>query len=96
MRAPAARTARIWPRPSALGSRWLLATKLDVARRLGGVLAAADAGLSLAEAGIGPTIGRGLGALSPAGLARLLMRGEAGLDLSEKSAAACGVGERML
>ena len=45
---------------AALGSRWLFATKLDVARRLGGVLAAADAGLALAEAGIGPTIGRGL------------------------------------
>ena len=72
---------------AALGSRWLLATKLDVARRLGGVLAAADAGLALAEAGIGPTIGRGLGALSPAGLARLLMRGASGLDLSERCAA---------
>lgn len=73
---------------AALGSRWLLATKLDVARRLGGVLAAADAGLALAEAGIGPTIGRGLGALSAAGLARLLLRGEPAADLSGRRAAA--------
>jgi flagellar biosynthesis protein FlhF len=60
---------------AALGCRWLLVTKLDVARRLGGVLAAADAGLTLTEAGIGPTIGRGLARLSAAGLARLLLRG---------------------
>jgi flagellar biosynthesis protein FlhF len=80
---------------AALGSRWLFATKLDVARRLGGVLAAADAGLALAEAGIGPTIGRGLGALSPAGLARLLVRGAPGPDLPERCANAHAPGERM-
>ena len=77
---------------AALGSRWLFATKLDVARRLGGVLAAADAGLALAEAGIGPTIGRGLGALSPAGLARLLVRGDPGLGPSESRAEAGAAG----
>jgi flagellar biosynthesis protein FlhF len=77
---------------AALGGRWLFATKLDVARRLGGVLAAADAGLALAEAGIGPTIGRGLGALSPAGLARLLVRGAP--ELSEKGGEAADPGER--
>jgi flagellar biosynthesis protein FlhF len=74
---------------AALGSRWLMATKLDVARRLGGVLAAAEAGLALAEAGIGPTIGRGLGALSAAGLARLLLRSEPGADLP----AGCAAGD---
>jgi flagellar biosynthesis protein FlhF len=78
---------------AALGSRWLFATKLDVARRLGGVLAAADAGLALAEAGIGPTIGRGLGALSPAGLARLLVRGDPGLGPSESCAEAGAAGK---
>ncbi len=57
----------------ALGARRLLATKLDAARRLGGLLAAADAGLAFAEAGIGPTIGQGLSPLSPGGLARLLL-----------------------
>jgi flagellar biosynthesis protein FlhF len=74
---------------AALGARWLLATKLDVARRLGGVLAAAEAGLALAEAGIGPTIGRGLGALSAAGLARLLLRSEPAADAAE----GCAVGD---
>lgn len=63
---------------AALGGRRLLVTKLDVARRLGGVLAAAGAGLALSEAGIGPTIGRGLSPLSATGLARLLLRTEAG------------------
>ena len=58
----------------ALGARRLLATKLDVARRLGGLLAAAEAGLAFAEAGIGPTIGQGLSPLSAGGLARLLLR----------------------
>ncbi len=79
---------------AALGGRWLFATKLDVARRLGAVLAAADAGLALAEAGIGPTVGRGLGALSPIGLARLLVRGAPGLNRPERLTDASGPGER--
>ena len=58
----------------ALGARRMLATKLDAARRLGGLLAAADVGLAFAEAGIGPTIGQGLSPLSAGGLARLLLR----------------------
>ncbi len=58
----------------ALGARRIVATKLDAARRLGGLLAAADAGLAFAEAGIGPTIGQGLSPLSAGGLARLLLR----------------------
>jgi flagellar biosynthesis protein FlhF len=73
---------------AALGCRWLLVTKLDVARRLGGVLAAADAGLALGEAGIGPTIGRGLGRLTAVGLARLLFRSEPGADPAEQASAA--------
>jgi flagellar biosynthesis protein FlhF len=59
---------------AALGARRLLATKLDAARRLGGLLAAAAAGLAFAEAGIGRTIGQGLSPLSAPGLARLLLR----------------------
>jgi flagellar biosynthesis protein FlhF len=58
---------------AALGARHLLATKLDAARRLGGLLAAAEAGLAFAEAGIGRTIGQGLSAFSAHGLARLLL-----------------------
>ncbi|HET6521083.1 MAG TPA: hypothetical protein VFG47_14860 [Geminicoccaceae bacterium] len=58
----------------ALGAKRFLLTKVDAARRLGGALAAAQAGLAFGEAGIGPLIGRGLGPLTPAGLARLLLR----------------------
>ncbi|MGI9416673.1 MAG: hypothetical protein ACR2RA_02420 [Geminicoccaceae bacterium] len=58
----------------ALGARALVATKLDVARRFGGLLAAAEAGLAFTQVGIGPTIGDGLAALSADGLARLLLR----------------------
>ena len=39
---------------AASGARLLVATRLDLARRLGGVLAAASTGLALTEAGIGP------------------------------------------
>ena len=58
---------------AALGAHHLLATKLDAARRLGGLLAAAAAGLAFAEAGIGRTIAPGLSPLSAHGLARLLL-----------------------
>lgn len=61
---------------AALGARRMLVTKLDAARRLGGLLAAAAAGLAFGEAGIGPTIGRGLGPLNARGLARLLLHHE--------------------
>lgn len=59
---------------AALGARSMVVTKLDAARRIGGVLAAAEAGLVFTEAGIGPTIGDGLCSLSADGLARLLLR----------------------
>ncbi len=59
---------------AALGAKSMVVTKLDVARRIGGVLAAAEAGLALTEAGIGPMIGDGLCTLSADGLARLLLR----------------------
>ena len=58
---------------AALGARHLVATRLDSARRLGAVLAAAEAGpLLLTEAGIGPDVADGLEALSPKGLAARL------------------------
>jgi flagellar biosynthesis protein FlhF len=51
-------------------------TRLDVARRLGGLLAAADAGrLKLAEVGVSPRIAEGLAAVNPVALARLLIPG---------------------
>lgn len=56
------------------GARLLVATRLDVARRLGGVLAAAAAGLALTEAGIGPGAADGLVKLTPAMLAHRLQQ----------------------
>ncbi len=67
---------------AALGTTRLLVTRLDATRRLGGVLAAAEAGLAFSDAGIGPTIGRGLCPLSPAGLARLLLHGQGAASAS--------------
>ncbi|MCK8783038.1 hypothetical protein M0638_01410 [Roseomonas sp. NAR14] len=59
---------------AALGATHLLPTRLDAARRLGGVLAAAAAGgLALTEAGIGPGAAHGLLRLSPAVLAERLL-----------------------
>jgi flagellar biosynthesis protein FlhF len=52
----------------------LVATRLDLARRLGGVLAAADTGLAMTEAGIGPGVADGLTPLTAAFLAHRLLR----------------------
>ena len=49
---------------------------MDMARRLGGVLAAADAArLPFCDVGISPGIADGLGAVNPLSLARLLLPG---------------------
>ncbi|MEX2010041.1 MAG: AAA family ATPase, partial [Dongiaceae bacterium] len=57
-----------------LGATRLIATRIDAARRLGGVLAAADVGrLSFAEFGVSPHIGDGLLPVNPVSLARLLL-----------------------
>lgn len=56
-----------------LGARHLIATRIDVARRLGGILAAAAAGLALSEAGVGPHVARGLRAITPEWLAARLV-----------------------
>lgn len=57
------------------GASHLVATRLDLARRLGGILAAAVAGrLALAEAGIGPGAANGLVPLTPAFLAERLLK----------------------
>ncbi len=56
-----------------LGARAVIATRLDHARRLGGLLAAADAAhLALGEAGVGPGAADGLVTLTPALLAARL------------------------
>lgn len=60
---------------AALGAELMIATRLDVGRRLGSLLAAARAGgLALAEAGIGPGAADGLVRLTPALLADRLAR----------------------
>jgi len=71
---------------AALGARHLLPTRLDAARRLGGVLMAAKAGpLTLTEAGIGAEVADGLEALTPEGLAsRLLAAPPQGADTPGK------------
>ncbi len=58
---------------AALGVRRMIVSKLDMARRLGGVLAAMEAGLRLWRVSIGPAVGSALLPLTPASLARLLL-----------------------
>jgi flagellar biosynthesis protein FlhF len=58
----------------AMGAEYLIATRLDVARRLGSVLAAASAGLGLAEAGIGPGAADGLVNMTPEFLSQRLLQ----------------------
>ena len=60
---------------AAAGARLLVATRLDLARRLGGILAAAGSGLALTEAGIGPGAADGLLPITPAWLAARLLTG---------------------
>ncbi|MFQ3622545.1 MAG: GTPase [Acetobacteraceae bacterium] len=55
------------------GVRHLLPTRLDLARRLGGVIAAAAAGLAIAEGGTGPGAADGLVPLDPATLETWLL-----------------------
>ncbi|MFQ5785224.1 MAG: GTP-binding protein [Alphaproteobacteria bacterium] len=67
----AAETGEIF---GAIGCRRMLSTRLDVARRLGGLLAAADSGeLMFSDASMSPHIPRGLHPLDPRALARLLL-----------------------
>jgi flagellar biosynthesis protein FlhF len=60
---------------AAAGANLLVATRLDLARRLGGVLAAAGAGLALTEAGVGPGAADGMLPITPAWLAARLVSG---------------------
>lgn len=83
----AAESAEIAAAFAESGARCLIPTRIDAARRLGGVLAAAEAGaLAFLAAGISPRIGDGLTALTPPGLARLL------LPQAEAPAALTGTG----
>lgn len=80
---------------SAIGAGRMIATRVDLARRLGGLLAAAEAGrLAFAEVSVTPQIAEGLSPMNPIALARLLLpwaaRGQSDLSLrtSRKQAAA--------
>jgi flagellar biosynthesis protein FlhF len=57
----------------ALGAGRFLASRLDAARRLGMLLAAADAGLGLAGVGVSPLVAEPVKVLTAANLARLLL-----------------------
>ncbi len=64
---------------SEIGARLFVPTRLDAARRFGGVLAAAQAAqLSLMAGGVSPSLGSGLSPLTPRGLAKLLAPAWAG------------------
>jgi flagellar biosynthesis protein FlhF len=68
----------------AIGVRRMIATQLDIARRLGGILAPAAAGpLSLAQVSVSPNIADGLNPINPVALARLLLphQSEAPMEL---------------
>lgn len=57
-----------------LGATRLLATRLDISRRLGGLLAAADGPhLAFSDVSVTPNVGDGLSAINPVSLARLLL-----------------------
>lgn len=82
----AAEIATIFAR---LGVRRVLFTRLDAARRLGGLLAAAAAGgFGLANAAVTPHIADGLEPITPVALARLFLRQDPALgpatDLQEQ------------
>lgn len=57
-----------------IGVKRIIATRIDCARRLGGLLAAAAAPLAFAEFSLTPTIGDGLEPAGPALLAELLLK----------------------
>ena len=58
-----------------LGARWLLPSRLDIARRLGGILEAAhQGGMSFADASHSSKVADGLLPLTPERLANLLMQ----------------------
>jgi len=59
---------------SNLGVSRMLVTRLDLTRRLGGLLAAAEAGkLRFSDVSITPNVGEGLTPINPVALARLLL-----------------------
>ena len=59
----------------ALGVRRMVATRLDIARRLGAAIAAAEAGpFAFSDVSFSPQVARGMKPLTPQALARLVLR----------------------
>ena len=57
-----------------IGCTRMIATRLDATRRLGGILATAEAGrLSFSDVGVGPQVADGLVEITPVALARMLL-----------------------
>lgn len=70
------------------GASFLIATRLDLARRLGGILAAADSGgLALTEGGNGPGAADGLVSITPESLADRLVAAAARRPQPHRNAA---------
>ncbi|MFT3811391.1 MAG: hypothetical protein QM698_15875 [Micropepsaceae bacterium] len=68
----------------AIGAKRMIATRLDIARRLGGLLTAArTAGLALAQASSSPYIAETLEPLNPFALARRLLTGDPAAPLAK-------------
>jgi flagellar biosynthesis protein FlhF len=67
-------TAEIAREFSRAGATRLVVTRLDMTRRLGSILAAANAGkLSLSDVSINPGVAKGINPINPVSLARLIM-----------------------
>ena len=59
---------------AAIGATRMIVTRIDMARRMGSMLAAADSGrLRFSNVSTTPNVGKGLSAFNPVSLARLLM-----------------------
>lgn len=72
---------------ASVGARRMIATRLDMTRRFGSLLAAAAAGqLAFADVGISPFVADGLAAVNPISLARLMLppAGAAATDAPER------------
>ncbi len=70
----AAETIEMAERAATIGCTRMIVSRIDIVRRLGSILAAAEAsGLALADVGIGPHVADGLVPINPVSLARLLM-----------------------
>jgi flagellar biosynthesis protein FlhF len=66
---------------SAAGATRLLATRLDMTRRLGAILSAADGGqLMFSEVSLNPHVATGLCAVNPVSMARLILPPEEDLQ----------------